>query len=135
MAAINAPQTTLTINGGNRLPFVVILAKIYVAESAEVIKYVASKIIDRLDSTVVIGNCSSVIYNALVISSSTSSAIFVLLIKSLYRAVPPKVAIQIIARTGGTMTTPPMNSRIVLPFETRATNAPTNGDQAIAQAQ
>src|SRR5699024_3468867 len=117
------------------LPFVVILAKIYVAESAEVTKNVATKIIERTDSNVVNGNCSSVTNNALVISSSTSWAIFVPLCKSLYKAVPPKVAIQIIARTGGTATTPPMNSRIVLHFETRATNTPTNGDQAIAQAQ
>src|SRR5699024_159899 len=135
IAPINAPQTILTINGGSRLPFVVILAKIYVAESAEVTKNVATKIIERTDSNVVNGNCSSVTNNALVISSSTSWAIFVPLFRSLYKAVPPKVAIQIIARTGGTTTTPPMNSRIVLPFKTRAPNAPTNGDHAIAQGE
>ena len=47
----------------------------------------------------------------------------------------PKTVIQRKVKAVGTSSTPMMNSRTVRPREIRAMNIPTNGDQAIHQAQ
>jgi hypothetical protein len=57
IAAIKKPQIILTTNDGVKLPFDVILAKIYVAESADVTKKVKISRIDNRDKTVVNGKC------------------------------------------------------------------------------
>ena len=51
------------------------------------------------------------------------------------KADPPKTDIQKKVIRVGTKSTPRTNSRTVRPFETRAMNMPTKGDQAIHQAQ
>ena len=50
-------------------------------------------------------------------------------------AVVPKTVNQIMLTATGMSRTAAMNSRIVLPFEMRAINIPTNGDQEIHHAQ
>ena len=55
IADIRKPQIILTIRGGNKLPFVVILANMYVAESAEVIKNVKMRTMNRKETTPVNG--------------------------------------------------------------------------------
>src|SRR5690606_37435748 len=88
IADMRNPHVILTISGGNKLPLVVILASIYVAESADLIKNVKMSTMARNDITPVNGKCFSVSKIADVTSASTASAIFVPLFKSLYNAVP-----------------------------------------------
>jgi len=54
---------------------------------------------------------------------------------SMWSAVPPNTVNQKKESTEGTISTPATNSRMVRPLDTRATNIPTKGDQAIHQAQ
>src|SRR5699024_361119 len=91
--------------------------------------------IEMIDKMAVKGTTPNASNKATVTSALTASAICVPLFKSLYNAVPPNTAIQTQAIAGGTTITPVTNSRMVLPLDTRATNAPTNGDHAMAHAQ
>ena len=54
---------------------------------------------------------------------------------SMCRAAPPNTPMNRQAKIGGMTSTPTIYSRIVRPLDTRATNVPTNGDQAMTQAQ
>ena len=82
MAAINTPHTIFTLLRGFRAPLEVILAIIYVAESAEVMRKVKMSSIPIIDATIVNGSCSSIWNNATVKSVFTASAIFVPAFKS-----------------------------------------------------
>ena len=72
MPPSNTPQTMRTARGGFKLPFVVILLMIYVAESADVIKNVRINIIDKIDKRKLNGNSANVTNKALVTSASTA---------------------------------------------------------------
>src|SRR5699024_4767049 len=54
---------------------------------------------------------------------------------SICRPVEPNVVNQIKASTAGAMSTPAINSRMVLPLEILAINKPINGAQEICHAQ
>jgi len=82
------------------------------------------------------GSIPSVVYRATVVSSATAAPIAVPSPNiSRCRAVPPKVVSQAKTNRLGRSSTPAMNSRMVLPRDMRAMKMPTNGDQAIHQAQ
>ena len=55
--------------------------------------------------------------------------------RQMSRALLPKIEIHSRMNANGTTSTPMMNSRSVRPREMRARNRPTNGAQAIHQAQ
>ena len=55
IADMRKPQIIFTANGGNKLPFVVILAKMYVAESPEVTRKVNINKIDNAEMSVLNG--------------------------------------------------------------------------------
>lgn len=93
IAVINIPQIISPVSPGLRLPFDVMLPKIYVAESADVTRNVKIKNIASTDITSVNGRPTNVLNNTTDKSLLTTSAIFVPLFKSLNNAVPPKVAI------------------------------------------
>ncbi|SIB18847.1 Uncharacterised protein [Mycobacteroides abscessus subsp. abscessus] len=91
--------------------------------------------IDNNETIKVNGNSPYVVNSALVTSALTASAMLVPWNRSKCRAVPPNTAVHKRAMSGGMISTPTTNSLMVLPLDTRAMNAPTNGDQAIAHAQ
>jgi hypothetical protein len=52
-----------------------------------------------------------------------------------FNPIVPKTANHMIDTSAGAAITPPINSLIVLPFDIRAINVPTNGAHAIHHAQ
>src|SRR5690554_1407104 len=83
MADIKNPITIFDIKGGFKLPFVVMLAKIYDAESAEVIKNKNINKIAEMEVNNDKGKLSNTWKSAIVISSLTASAIPISSFKSL----------------------------------------------------
>lgn len=130
------PHTILVMFGGFRLPFVVCIPRTKVAESAEVIKNVLISIIANIEVNVLNGKCANTANNdtsiPLVLITSPR---FTCMIRSRYMPEPPKMENHNVQKMVGTINTPIINSRIVRPLETRAINVPTNGAQAIHQAQ
>src|SRR5699024_8569994 len=114
---MSTPHTIFSKSGGWIDPFDVILAKMYVAESADVTRKMKMNAIANVFNSGVSGRCSIVTNNACVKSRSTARAMFVPAYKSLQSAVPPNTAIHVIAMSGGMSMTPIMNSRTVRPFD------------------
>src|SRR5699024_638201 len=132
---INKPQTILNRKLGFNAPLDVMEPSTNAAESADVIKNnPMTKTANKLEMRGS-GNCSNMANNVSSTSLVASYAKGKIPCSSIFNAVPPKIENHTIARTAGTTNTPIINSRIVLPFEIRAINNPTNGDQDICQAQ
>lgn len=91
MADMSPPHMIFADSGGDRLPYVVILARIYVAESADVTRKVRINIMDTNESNPVKGRCSNITKSAVVKSASTAPAMSVPLFKSSHKAVPPSL--------------------------------------------
>src|SRR5699024_9860643 len=107
------------------------IARISVAESAEVMKNMSTNTIEAIDNQNENGNCSNIWKFRISIACCVRS---VPLCCTLV-AVVPIVANQIEQITVGTTNTPRINSRIVLFRDTRAINIPTNGAHEIHHAQ
>ena len=132
MAAVPRPHIAVTGRAATRRPLWLMVPITVEAESAEVMKNVASRIIAMTDDTAPPGNvCSrenswpSEVPSPQIDSPACSSEM----------AEPPKMENHTSDTTDGTITTVKMNSRMVRPREMRAMNMPTNGDQDTHQAQ
>ena len=68
-------------------------------------------------------------------SATISLSSFILQVPDILNAIVPNTESHTIVKTVGTITTPIINSRIVLPFDIRAMNIPTKGVQAINHAK
>lgn len=130
------PHTIFVVFGGFKLPLVVCIPRTNVAESAEVIKNVLISKIANIDVKVLNGKCANTA------NKDTSlpwvlitSPRFTFMTRSKYMPEPPKMENHNVQKMVGTTKTPIINSRTVRPLETRAINVPTNGAQAIHQAQ
>ena len=102
------------------------------AESAEVMKKVASSSIAMMDTPAPNGYSCSRLNSILVASPSPQMD---LPVSSRWMAVPPKMENHRIVTEVGTSRITMMNSRTVRPREIRARNIPTNGDQETHHAQ
>ena len=126
------PQTSLTMLGGVKDPFVDCIPRTNVAESADVIKNEAINKIaatERINDNGIALNISKIVNSVGNCVKSRTPVIW------MFMAVVPNAANQKDPITVGTMRTPIKNSLIVRPFETRAINILTNGAHAIHQAQ
>ena len=126
------PQIIFTLFGGVNEPYVDCMPNTKVAESAEVMKNDAIRII----ATTEIKNDKGIALNiSKIVSSVLAFAKSAIPSRCILIAVVPKVVNQMAPRSVGANRTPIINSRIVLPFDTRAMNMLTNGAQEIHQAQ
>lgn len=126
------PQISFTLFGGVNEPFVDCIPRTKVAESAEVTKNEAIKIIaatERSNDQGIASNISKMVNSVLNFVKSTMPLIWISI------AVVPNAENQNAPRIVGAMRTPVKNSRIVRPFETRAMNILTNGAHEIHHAQ
>ncbi len=105
-------------------------------ESAEVTKKTATRAMARVEVTAVPGRYSRNLNRAVDKSVCTAFEMApAACAMSKLMAVLPKTVIHRKVKPDGTNSTPIRNSRTVRPREMRAMNMPTNGDQAIHQAQ
>ncbi len=107
------------------------IPKTNVAESAEVTKNVHNKTIATKDIIFPKGICSITTNNAV----SVTSIAFAAISGPKFIPVAPNTANHRKEPKAGINDTPRINSLIVLPLDIRAINTPTNGTQAIHQAQ
>src|SRR5699024_6766894 len=130
-AAVRTPQMADSHGVASERPFWDMEPITVDAESAEVIKKVASKIMPTIEATAPPGkDCKRLNSSASVDSPVMDSPDC-----SKWIAVPPKMANQMVETPAGTNKTPKQNSRTLRPREIRARNIPTNGDQEIHHAQ
>ncbi len=104
-------------------------------ESEEVTKKITTRVTPTKEVTAVNGKFSSMTNKAVETSSFTTDAISAVPKLSKLRAEPPRVLIHINESRVGFNITPIINSLTVRPFETRAINMPTKGDQDIHHPQ
>ncbi|MNV60922.1 hypothetical protein D3C71_1534070 [compost metagenome] len=105
-------------------------------ESAEVTKKTATRATARVEVMAVPGRYSRKWNRAVDRSACTASEMAPpAMPRSRPMAELPKTVIHRKVKAVGTSSTPMTNSRTVRPREMRAMNMPTNGDQAIHQAQ
>ncbi|MNE79493.1 hypothetical protein D3C80_1759840 [compost metagenome] len=105
-------------------------------ESAEVTKKTATRAMARVEVIAVPGRYSKKWKRAVDRSVCTASEMAPAATpRSRLMAELPKTVIHRKVKAEGTSNTPIRNSRTVRPREMRAMNMPTNGDQAIHQAQ
>src|SRR5699024_5131018 len=126
------PQMSLTLFGGVNEPFVDCIPRTKVAESADVMKNEAIKIMaatDKMSDHGIASNISKIVSSVLNWLKSILPPIWISI------AVEPNAANQNAPRIVGAIRTPTKNSRIVRPLETRAINILTKGAQEIHQAQ
>ena len=130
------PHVNLIELGGFRFPWVVKVPRTKVAESAEVIKNVPIKKMATMDMIEPMGNCSRRMNKATSIPRASMTCLIPTCSnRSSAMAVPPNTENQNAQKIVGTRRTPRTNSRTVRPLEILAMNIPTNGAQAIHQAQ
>ena len=110
------------------------MLKEYVAESADVIKKIASKQIIIIDITLLNGYLLNTIKTAVSGEAARSFTVSKLKLPAVLKAIVPKTDSQIMVKAVGISTTPIMNSFIVLPLEILAINIPTNGVHAMNHA-
>lgn len=132
MADWITPQIIFKLFGGVSEPCDDCMPRTNVAESAEVMK---NDVISNMAIMEITNDQGSPLNISKMVSSVALEAKSMIPAFCVSIAVVPNAANQIILNTVGTTSTPIMNSRIVRPFETRAMNMPTNGDQAIHQDQ
>ena len=134
IAPIRQPITAVTVLAGSSTPREASIPITIAAASAPLMKKNAIRIIDSTDVIVVNGSSSSAV-------KSDSSGVEVVAIRSAAPLIcmsieaDPMIANQTKPMPVGIATTPMMNSRIVRPFEMRATNVPTKGAHEIHHAQ
>src|SRR5690606_15627528 len=105
------------------------------AESAEVTKKITSSRMLRPDSSADSGRASYMVNRTFSGPLASAPAMSTPPKICPHSAVPPKTENHAKPSRLGTTTTPSTNSRTVRPYDTRAMNAPTNGDQEIHHAQ
>src|SRR5690606_4245501 len=129
-------QNTRCHTGESSWPPLVSMSTTSEPESDEVTKKVITSKVATSDITADSGRCSKNWNSATAVSAATASASAEMpCIMTMWMAVSPNTVIQMKVKPTGTNSTPTTNSRMVRPRETRAMNMPTNGDQAIHQAQ
>lgn len=133
-AASITAQATFLYLGALIFPSDVIMLKEYVAESADVIKKIASKQIIIIDITLLNGYLLNTIKTAVSGEAARSFTVSKLKLPAVLKAIVPKTDSQIMVKAVGISTTPIMNSFIVLPLEILAINIPTNGVHAMNHA-
>lgn len=126
------PHVSLTLLGGVSDPLVDCIPRTNVAESADVIKNDA---INKIATKEIIKENGMVLNISKIVSSVERLAKSATPLFCISIAVVPKDENQIAPKRVGTSNTPIINSRMVLPLETRAMNMLTNGAQDIHQAQ
>src|SRR5699024_4922821 len=130
-AAVRTPQMADSHGVASERPFWDMEPITVDAESAEVMKKVASRIIPITAATEPPGkDCSRLNSSASVDSPEMDVPFW-----SKWIAVPPKIAYQRVDTPAGTSMTPRQNSRTRRPPELRPKNIPPNGDQEIRHAQ
>jgi hypothetical protein len=131
--SITAQNTRCGV-GASTLPPAVMLSITSEPESDEVMKNTSTSTIARNEVMPAIGKFSS-IWNIASETSLIPPASAPTLFAACSSAVPPKADIHTTVTRVGTSSTATRNWRTVRPFEMRAMNMPTKGDQEIQQAQ
>src|SRR5690625_2665435 len=133
--AIKKPQINFTDNLGFKVPLDVMEANTYVAESADVTKNIKMSIIDIVLVNISKGSFDNIANKAISTSLFTKVPIPPSPNISMLSAVAPNVVNHNKASKEGAISTPVINSRIVLPLEILAMKSPINGAQEICHAQ
>ena len=129
--AWRTPHITFVLMSGFKSPFLDIIPRTKVAESADVMKKVQRRTTVTMEMMWPKGTCSMTMKKAVSVTWMASAAI------SGPREIPvaPNTANHKKDPRAGTIETPMINSRMVRPLEIRAINTPTNGAHAIHHAQ
>ena len=134
-APSKTPRRTRIQIGGSSEPYDRNIALTNVAESADVIKKIASKAIAITERIVDPGSLSNTPKIIPEILDAKRGFKFTIPLCCIYKAVPPKILNQIKQRSVGARTTPNKNSLIVRPLEIRAIKHPTKGAHETHHAQ